>query len=43
MKIALITGVTGQGGGYLAKALLENDYMVLGYDEGQSIREPGRA
>ena len=30
MKIALITGVTGQDGSYLAKLLLEKDYKVIG-------------
>lgn len=30
MKTALITGVSGQGGAYLAKALLERGYEVVG-------------
>jgi GDPmannose 4,6-dehydratase len=30
MKIALITGVTGQDGSYLAELLLENGYEVHG-------------
>jgi len=30
MKTALITGITGQDGGYLAKFLLEKDYKVFG-------------
>ncbi len=30
MKIALITGVTGQDGSYLAELLLEKDYVVWG-------------
>lgn len=30
MKVALITGVSGQDGGYLAKLLLEKDYTVVG-------------
>lgn len=30
MKTALITGVTGQGGSYLAKLLLEKGYQVVG-------------
>lgn len=30
MKIALITGITGQDGSYLAEHLLENDYIVYG-------------
>jgi len=30
MKIAIITGVTGQDGAYLSKLLLEKDYKVIG-------------
>ena len=30
MKIALITGITGQDGAYLSKFLLEKDYKVIG-------------
>jgi GDPmannose 4,6-dehydratase len=30
MKIALITGITGQDGSYLAELLLEKDYIVFG-------------
>jgi GDPmannose 4,6-dehydratase len=30
MKVALITGITGQDGAYLAELLLEKDYMVHG-------------
>ena len=30
MKSALITGITGQDGAYLAKLLLEKDYKVYG-------------
>lgn len=30
MKIALITGITGQDGSYLAEFLLQKDYMVYG-------------
>ncbi|GAA6137771.1 GDP-mannose 4,6-dehydratase [Arenicella sp. 4NH20-0111] len=30
MKTALITGISGQGGSYLAKSLLENGYHVVG-------------
>ena len=30
MKIALITGITGQDGSYLAELLLEKDYVVWG-------------
>ena len=29
-KIAMITGITGQDGGYLAKLLLEKGYRVIG-------------
>ena len=30
MKVALITGITGQDGSYLAELLLEKGYMVHG-------------
>ena len=30
MKVALITGITGQDGYYLSKLLLEKDYIVHG-------------
>lgn len=30
MKTALITGIAGQGGAYLAKCLIDNDYQVIG-------------
>ena len=30
MKIALITGITGQDGSYLAELLLQKDYIVHG-------------
>ena len=30
MKIAIITGITGQDGSYLAEFLLEKDYLVVG-------------
>lgn len=30
MKVALITGVTGQDGSYLAKLLIDNNYKVIG-------------
>ena len=30
MKVAFITGITGQDGSYLAELLLEKDYMVHG-------------
>ena len=29
-KVALITGITGQDGAYLAELLLEKDYIVHG-------------
>src|SRR5436309_1592741 len=32
MKHVLITGVTGQDGGYLSKLLVENGYRVYGLD-----------
>ena len=32
MKQALITGITGQDGGYLSKLLLESGYRVYGLD-----------
>lgn len=31
MKTALITGITGQDGSYLAEFLLEKEYDVHGY------------
>ena len=30
-KVALITGINGQDGSYLAKFLLESNYKVHGY------------
>ena len=33
MKVALITGITGQDGSYLAELLLEKGYMVHGIKE----------
>ena len=33
MKVALITGVTGQDGSYLAELLLEKGYLVHGIKE----------
>ena len=30
MKVALITGITGQDGSFLAELLLEKDYIVYG-------------
>lgn len=38
MKTAVITGVTGQAGAYLAKLLLAKDYQVIG-----TSRSPGHA
>jgi GDPmannose 4,6-dehydratase len=35
-KIALITGVSGQDGAYLAKFLLHNNYTVVGADRRSS-------
>jgi GDPmannose 4,6-dehydratase len=32
-KVALITGITGQDGSYLAELLLEKGYSVSSYDE----------
>ena len=37
MKVALITGITGQDGSYLAELLLEKGYMVHGLKEGLLI------
>ena len=34
MKKALITGITGQDGAYLAKLLLQKNYEVHGIKEG---------
>ncbi len=34
MKIAIITGISGQDGAYLAKLLLEKDYRVIGLIRG---------
>ena len=30
MKVAIITGITGQDGAYLSKLLLEKEYRVIG-------------
>lgn len=30
MKVAIITGITGQDGAYLSKLLLENEYKIIG-------------
>ena len=37
MKVALITGVNGQDGAYLAELLLEKGYMVHGVKRRASI------
>ena len=35
-NIALITGISGQDGAYLAKLLLDKDYLVIGADRRSS-------
>ena len=42
MKTALITGITGQDGSYLAEFLLEKDYEVHGITRRASIANTGR-
>ena len=42
MKSALITGVTGQDGSYLAELLLEKDYKVIGLKRRTSTDNLGR-
>ena len=42
MKKALITGITGQDGSYLAEFLLEKDYEVHGITRRASISNTGR-
>ena len=42
MKIALITGITGQDGSYLAELLLEKGYMVHGVKRRSSSFNTGR-
>ena len=37
MKVALITGITGQDGSYLAELLLEKGYMVHGIKRRSSL------
>ena len=37
MKIALITGITGQDGSYLAEFLLTKDYIVHGIKRRSSL------
>ena len=38
-KVALITGISGQDGSYLAEHLLERDYEVHGVIRRQSVAE----
>ena len=42
MKIALITGITGQDGSYLAKLLLEKNYKVYGLKRRSSLINTNR-
>ncbi|WP_141500336.1 GDP-mannose 4,6-dehydratase [Paenibacillus luteus] len=42
MKIALITGVTGQDGAYLAELLLDKGYIVHGLQRRSSLPNTGR-
>ncbi|SRR5258705_322050 len=42
MKTALITGVTGQDGSYLAESLLQKGYMVHGIKRRSSLMNTGR-
>ena len=42
MKVALITGITGQDGSYLAELLLEKGYMVHGIKRRSSIFNTAR-
>ena len=42
MKVALITGITGQDGSYLAELLLEKDYDVWGIIRRSSSINTGR-
>jgi GDPmannose 4,6-dehydratase len=42
MKVALITGITGQDGAYLAELLLEKGYMVHGIKRRSSLINTGR-
>lgn len=41
-QVALITGITGQDGSYLAELLLEKDYQVIGLHRRSSINNFGR-
>lgn len=42
MKTALITGITGQDGSYLAELLLDKDYEVHGLVRRVALEDPGR-
>ena len=42
MKVALITGITGQDGSYLSEFLLEKDYIVWGIIRRSSTFNTGR-
>lgn len=42
MKRALITGIAGQDGSYLAELLLENGYQVFGADQESTVKDPER-
>jgi GDPmannose 4,6-dehydratase len=42
MKVALVTGITGQDGAYLAELLLEKGYMVHGVKRRSSSFNTGR-
>lgn len=42
MKIALVTGVTGQDGSYLSEYLLEKNYKVIGLHRRSSTNNTGR-
>ena len=42
MKTALITGITGQDGAYLAELLLQKGYMVHGIKRRSSLINTGR-
>ncbi|MFT5254295.1 MAG: GDPmannose 4,6-dehydratase, partial [Flavobacteriales bacterium] len=42
MKVALITGITGQDGSYLAELLLEKGYMVHGIKRRSSLFNTNR-
>ena len=42
-RTALVTGITGQDGAYLAQLLVENGYKVFGLVRRSSTREPAKA